>query len=155
MEKLVDLIKCPAPDPPPSPAAPTPPALVNYNGHTVTDANVNTALANISVHEGSRIVEVTSGDRNFVPPGGAHNSAHLTGQAADFHVAGRTDSQVDQSLKESSSPVSTGLRVIQHGPNTITQGAHIHIDSRNTAGQPTVFMHEGMTPKQTGVYSHD
>ena len=98
---------------------------------------------------------MTSGDRNFVPTGGAKISAHLTGQAADFHIVGMKDSKADAALKGSGSPIGTGFRLIQHGPNTITQGAQLHLDSRNQAGQPTVFMHEGMTPKQTGVYSHD
>jgi hypothetical protein len=137
------------------PPAPTPPALVSSNGHTVTDPRVEKALSQISLYFASSTVNVTSGDRRFVPTGGARNSAHLTGQAADFHVVGMTDSQVDQGLKDSSSPVSTGFRLIQHGPDTITQGAHLHLDSRNDVGQPTVFMHEGMSPSQTGVYSHD
>lgn len=121
----------------------------------MTDARVNQALGAISVYYASSTVNVTSGDRNFVPTGGAKDSAHLTGQAADFHVVGQTDSHVDKTLKEAGSPVSTGFRLIQHGPDTITQGAHLHLDSRNDAGQPTVFMHEGMTSDQTGRYSHD
>jgi hypothetical protein len=137
------------------PPAPKPPALVRYNGHTVTSARVKDALSATSVYFASSTVNVISGDRDFVPNGGARNSAHLTGEASDFHVAGKTDTQVDESLKDSTSPVSTGFRLIQHGPDTATEGAHIHLDSRNETGQPTVFMHEGMTPEQTGVYSHD
>ncbi|MGA1999212.1 MAG: RHS repeat-associated core domain-containing protein [Terriglobales bacterium] len=143
------------PTTPPPPPTPKPPALVEYNGHIVTDPNVKKALSEISVYTGSSTVNVISGDRNFVPTGGAKNSAHLTGQAADFHIVGMKDSKADAALKGSGSPIKTGFRLIQHGPNTITQGAHLHLDSRNQAGQPTVFMHEGMTPKQSGVYSHD
>ena len=73
----------------------------------------------------SDTVNVISGDRNFVPTGGARNSPHLTGEAADFHVVGKNDTQVDQSLKDSTSPVNTGFRLIQHGPDTITEGAHV------------------------------
>ncbi len=150
-----DPSKGPCPPPPPQSALPKPPAMVEYNGHTVTDARVKKALAAVSVHFASSTVNVTSGDRNFIPTGGATHSAHLTGQAADFHVVGRTDTRTDQDLKESISPVSTGFRLIQHGPDTATEGPHLHLDSRNDVGQPTVFMHEGMTPKTTNVYSDD
>jgi RHS repeat-associated protein len=134
---------------------PGPPALVDYEANTVTDASVTKVLSEISVYFASSTVYVTSGDRDYVPDGGAKNSAHPTGQAADFHVMGQTDSKVDEALKHSGSPVSTGFRVIQHGTDTATQGAHIHLDSRNEPGQPTIFMHEGMAPQQAGVYSND
>jgi RHS repeat-associated protein len=134
---------------------PGPPSIVRYNGHTVTDPKVNKALREISIFFASSTVSVTSGDRNFVPVGGARNSAHLTGQAADFHILGVTDSQADLTLKSVQSPVDIGFRLIQHGPDTITEGPHLHLDTRNGAGQPTIFMHEGMSPEQTGVYSND
>jgi RHS repeat-associated protein len=151
----LSIIMEPLPPPPSPPQPPKPPAVVLLNGHTVTDSRVNSALSAISIHFASSTVNVTSGDRNFVPTGGAKNSAHLTGQAADFHIVGKSDSQVHQSLKDSNSPVSTGFRLIQHGPDTVTQGAHLHLDSRNEGGRPTNYMHEGMTPSQKGVYSHD
>jgi hypothetical protein len=105
----------------------------------------------------SSTVNVTSGDRDFVPSGGSLTSAHLRGDAADFHVQGETDSQVDTELKSSTSPVITGFNVIQHGPDTATQGAHVHIDSENRGGDsaPTRFEHEGMTPETSGHYSLD
>jgi len=53
-----------------NPPAPKPPALVEYNGHTVTDPSVKKALSDVSVYLGSSTVNVTSGDRNFVPDGG-------------------------------------------------------------------------------------
>jgi len=109
----------------------------------------------VSVHFASGIVRVTSGDRNFVPKGGARDSAHLTGEAADFHVIGTADSQVYQSLKDSISPVVSGFRLIEHGPNTVTQGAHLHLDARNKAGHPTIYMHEGRNPRTRSVYAVD
>ena len=155
IERLVDAIAGAEPAPPPAPTAPGPPALVEYNGHTVTDANVRQALADISVYTASSTVYVTSGDRDVVPPGGARDSAHLTGQAADLHILGMTDTTADNALKSPASPIRNGFRLIQHGPHTITQGAHLHLDSRNQAGRPTGFIHEGMTPLQRGIYSHD
>lgn len=95
------------------------------------------------------------GDRNFVPHGGATNSAHLSGQAADFHVVGMTDSKADSELKQNASPVADGFRVIQQGVDTVTEGAHIHVDSRSDPMKPTDFMNEGMSPQITGVYTHD
>jgi RHS repeat-associated protein len=74
---------CPPPPPPPDksalPKPPKAPAMVEMNGHKVSDARVTKALSDISVYLGSDTVNVTSGDRNFVPKGGAKNSAHLKG----------------------------------------------------------------------------
>ncbi len=148
----------PEPPPPARPDSAKPPgtpAIVEMNGHKVSDPKVTKALAAVSVYLGSSTVNVTSGDRNFVPHGGAKNSEHLVGKAADFHVVCMSDSKADSELKDSASPIADGFRLIQHGPNTQTQGAHLHLDSKNEDGNPTVFMHEGMTPDQKGVYSHD
>jgi RHS repeat-associated protein len=148
-----------SPDPPPPtgkiPPPPGAPAMVDMNGHKVSDPKVTKALAAISIYMGSATVNVTSGDRDFVPAGGAKNSEHLQGKAADFHVVGMTDSKADTELKDGASPIADGYRLIQHGPDTQTQGAHLHLDSKNADGNPTVFMHEGMTPAQKGTYSND
>jgi hypothetical protein len=103
----------------------------------------------------SSTVYVTSGDRTYIPEGGAKDSPHLTKQAADFHVLGMSDSRVDQELKDSTSPVSVGFRLIQHCPYTATDAPHLHLDSRNGPGDPTVFMHEGMTQVAKSVYTND
>jgi len=141
----------------PAPKAPGPVGIVDYHGHTVTNPLVKQKLTEISIQHASNTVNVTSGDRDFVPTGGSKTSAHLDGNAADFHVQGFTDSQVDANLKSSDSPVKTGFNVIQHGPDTATEGAHVHIDTENKGGPnaPTRFEHEGMSPETTGHYSVD
>jgi RHS repeat-associated protein len=60
------------------PAPPGAPAIVEMNGHKVSDPKVTKALAAISVYTGSSTVNVTSGNRNFVPTGGAKNSETRT-----------------------------------------------------------------------------
>jgi len=144
--------------PPPTwtPPPPKPPALVEYNGHTVSDPRVREALEQISKYFASATVNVRSGDRNFRPRGSPANSPHLTHQAADIHVMGRDDSQVKDLLKDPSiASALSGLRILQHGPYTATEGPHIHIDSRRDAGQPARFMHEGMTRTGRNVYDDD
>lgn len=124
-------------------------AHVDYHGHKVSDPRVRSALEKLS-NELDTTVNVTSGDRNFVPKGGALHSLHLRGQAADFHVKGMTDDGVDQLLHQTHFKEFEGINVIQHGPYSQTEGAHIHIDSRNEPGTPTTFMHEGMLPGEKG-----
>jgi len=141
--------------PPPAPAPPKAPALVHYNPPSVGSSRIDDALGAVSQFMASNIVRVTSGDRNFVPKGGARDSAHLTREAADFHVVSISDSRAYRILKGSISPVATGFRLIEHGPNTVTQGAHLHLDARNKVGQATVYMHEGRTPGTRSVYAVD
>ena len=156
MDWLVERIKGKTPPPMWTAAPPKSPALVDYNGHTVSDPRVREALDQISKYFASSTVNVRSGDRNFRPKGSPANSPHLTHQAADFHVVGQTDDQVKRSLKDPSmTEALRGLRVLQHGPHTATEGAHIHIDSRGKTGQPARFMHEGMTPAGKGHYIDD
>lgn len=95
-------------------------------------------------------IDVLSGDRNFVPKGGALHSYHLRGQVANLHAEGASDSEVVKYLKDNSLPAFQGINVIQHGPFSQTEGPHIHIDSRNEPGTPTTFMHEGMTEGSHG-----
>lgn len=128
-------------------------ASVNYNGHQVSDARIRAALQAIA-DEARANVNVTSGDRNFVPPGGARNSQHLFKKAADFHVVGMTDDATNALLHGSKNPAFSGMRFIQHGPFTKTQRAHVHMDSRNPVGTHTIFMHEGMVRKD-GKYIID
>jgi len=72
----------------------------------------NLTSVNVKTHDGNDKIVLHLGDRNIVPKGGALNSAHLTHQAADSHVAGMSDSQVDNQFKQSGSPVADGFRVI-------------------------------------------
>jgi RHS repeat-associated protein len=126
-----------------------PHGIVNYHGHKVSDPRVRNALDQLSEKMGLKI-DVISGDRNYIPRGGALHSYHLRGQAADFHADGASDSSVIEYLKENSLPAFEGINVIQHGPYSQTEGPHIHIDSRNDPGTPTTFMHEGMTEGSRG-----
>ncbi|WP_321470782.1 RHS repeat-associated core domain-containing protein [uncultured Paludibaculum sp.] len=125
---------------------------VRYNNHTVSDKRVRTALDGIMMSFG-KSVNVVSGDRNVVPKGGATKSAHLTGQAADFHIISVADNTAFQKLQENSSPVSEGLRLIKHGPFTQTEAAHLHLDSRNDPDSATSFMTEGTEETNRGVYT--
>jgi RHS repeat-associated protein len=150
--------------PPPKPVTIPPPSIdtrtmltlsgvsVRYNKHTVSDQRVRTALDGVMMSFG-KTVTVVSGDRNFVPKGGATKSAHLTSQAADFHVVGVADNTAFQKLQDAGSPVSEGLRLIKHGPFTQTEAAHLHVDSRNDADSTTVFMTEGTEKTNRGVYT--
>jgi RHS repeat-associated protein len=155
LKRAARLLEPPLPPPPPSlvQPPPKPPTFVVYKAHTVSDPRVTKALSEISAHFASSTVVVTSGDRDTDP---AATSPHRLHKAADFHVVGRSDSQVDRDLKDSSSPLSSGgFRLLQHGPYTETQGAHLHLDTKIPVDRPTDFMHEGMTPSQSGVYTHD
>jgi hypothetical protein len=114
---------------------------VNYNGHRVSDATLRRTLQQIADRFGWTI-NITSGDRDYVPPGGSTTSLHLKHRAADFHVAGVTDGHVFASLR--------GLRggllrrdyeVIWHGPHTQTTGPHVHL-GRYGDGRPSKFMVE-------------
>ena len=127
VEKLVSAITGPLPDAPAPAQASVPkaPGVVNLNGHTVSNGRVKSALSAISQQFGSAPVEVTSGDRDFIPKGGSVTSAHLDHNAADFHVSGSSDSRVDSELRSVDSPVKTGFNVIQHGTYTATEGPHI------------------------------
>ena len=159
VEKLVSAITGPLPDAPAPAQASVPkaPGVVNLNGHTVSNGRVKSALSAISQQFGSAPVEVTSGDRDFIPKGGSVTSAHLDHNAADFHVSGSSDSRVDSELRSVDSPVKTGFNVIQHGTYTATEGPHMHIDTENPRGAnaPTRFEHEGMSPKTSNHYSVD
>jgi hypothetical protein len=114
---------------------------VNYNGHRVSDAALRRTLRRIA--ERFRwTINVTSGDRDSVPPGGSPTSLHLKHRAADFHVAGVGDGQVFWRLHG----LRTGLlrrdyEVIWHGPQTQTTGPHVHL-GRYGDKRPSRFMVE-------------
>jgi len=145
-----------------APPPPKPPALVEYNGHEVSDPRVKAGLEAISKYFASSTVNVRSGDRDYRPQGSPAHSPHLSHHAADIHVMGKTDDQVKQMLKDPMmADALRGLRVLQHGPYTATEGPHIHIDSVDETGQPAdanepvEFMHEGMDAAGRNVYTID
>ncbi len=131
---------------------------VNYNGKAVSDEEVKLVLQAIS-KELKSDVNVTSGDRNYVPEGGSETSLHLSKRAADFHVDGLTDGVAYQQI------VSNALNIfgvgytyefIWHGVYTITQGAHLHIGRIGTSPIGTVkFIQEGQTKATKGNYATD
>lgn len=107
--------------------------IVSYGSYRVGDQRLRDVLERIA-DETSRVVRVTSGDRNFVPDGGAPDSLHLINQAVDFHIDGLSDEQAFNLLRLKRSEIfgdATGnafrFQIIRHGPNTETQGPHIHL----------------------------
>jgi uncharacterized protein YcbK (DUF882 family) len=97
-------------------------------------------------------VIVTSGDRSFVPKGGAKNSEHLKGHAADFHVRGMSDSKVFNDLKGGRA-LPNGLKLIEHGLFTTTEGPHLHLDTSPGLGATPRFVVEGLSRQTAGVYT--
>ncbi len=124
---------------------------VNYHGHSVSDPAVRQELMEISFATG-RTVDVTSGDRNFVPKGGAKNSEHLKGDAADFHIHGLKDSTAFGSIMKNN-VIAGGFKLLQHGPFTATEGPHLHLDRSPGSGGSPIFVVEGLTRQTKGMYS--
>ncbi|QRN55457.1 D-Ala-D-Ala carboxypeptidase family metallohydrolase [Dyella caseinilytica] len=134
--------------------------IINYGSYKVSDAGVRLVLERIAVETG-RAVKVTSGDRDWVPSGGARNSLHLNKRAVDFHVEGWPDAQVFDLLLAKRATIfgeSKGkafrYQIIQHGPDTITGGAHIHMGIVPEPGEAygRGFLVEGMTAATRGRY---
>lgn len=124
--------------------------FVNYAGRSISDGTLRGKLNRIADYFG-RGITITSGDRNFVPPGGSRTSLHLAGRAADLHVNGLSDRAVFYGLKRSGL-LRGGYEVIWHGSNTATGGPHIHI-GRYGDGRASTFRAEGvpgLAPR--GVY---
>ena len=127
---------------------------VSYNGYTVSDPQVRAELDRIAEVTG-RDVQVTSGDRNFVPRGGARNSDHLHKRAADFHLQGLTDEAAFALLRRDASTLFSRpmiFQLIRHGPHTQTQGAHIHLGRPTEGGPRCGIWTEGLTPESRGHY---
>ena len=106
---------------------------VLYNSYHVSDEGVRQMLENISPVTGLTVY-VVSGDRNFVPKGGAKKSDHLTGRAADFHLNGLSDEHAFALIRSKWIEIfgdHMEYQVIFHGSNTKTEGEHIHL------GHPT------------------
>lgn len=127
-------------------------AIINYNGKTISDDDIQDVLVKIATHLGP--VNVTSGDRNAVPKGGSKTSLHLVHQAVDFWITGMSLEDTFKKLVEKRYLLfnsSHKYEVIWHGPYTITGGAHIHI-GRHVIGAGVSFKKEGTTADTKGKY---
>jgi hypothetical protein len=145
------------PDAPSAPDAP----VVKYGDYKVSDEDIRLTLQRIAAEAG-RPVRVTSGDRDFVPKGGARNSLHLDKHAVDFHVEGLPDGQVFDLLRAKRSAIFGDARgkafryqIIHHGPDTITGGAHIHLGNvpEPSEAYGRGFLMEGMSASTRGRYT--
>ncbi|MBS1793437.1 MAG: hypothetical protein JSS81_06260 [Acidobacteria bacterium] len=129
-------------------------ATINFNGKTVSDTEIKNVLQAIcDFFEAD--VNVTSGDRNYVPPGGSPTSMHLKNRAADFHVSGYDDGTVYMYLKVFASAFfasGNNYEVIWHGIHTNTTGPHIHVARLGSTGEwgTVKFMREGTTSSNVG-----
>jgi Peptidase M15 len=129
---------------------------VNYNNKKVSDEGIRNFLHKVAAYF-NRNVNVTSGDRNYVPPGGSRTSHHLAHRAADFHVNGKTDREVYDALKSDPSfffHPDCRYQVILHGVYTATGGQHLHC-GRYLDGSGVAFYTEGLTKSQRGKYTKD
>ena len=112
---------------------------------TTRSATLRNFAGSLAKQEGVHIV-VHSGDRNFIPPGGFPASEHLTPDlnpsargAIDFHAyttsgAQVVDATVASVAINSGLAQSSGVRLIVHGEASITEGPHIHADTRTDIG---------------------
>jgi hypothetical protein len=89
-----------------------------------------------------RHVSIHGGDRGFNPEGSNDFSQHridLGGKGAiDFHLFNADGTQVPDAeavtLIQESGGMPKGMRLIHHGPQTNTQGQHLHGDTRTDIG---------------------
>lgn len=134
------------------------PAVI-YHKHT-TDGQLKILLERIAQVLGVNVT-VHSGNRDFVPTGGAQKSLHLHHRAVDLHAGGLSDEQVFTRLKAHKSDLydkNYSYQIIRHGPHTATEGPHIHIGDYGflrvqVHGAGLTFFVEGMTPQTKGVYT--
>lgn len=135
--------------------------IVYYGPYRVSDEHLRNTLERIADELG-HVVHLTSGDRDFVPKGGAKNSLHLINMAVDFHVDVLADSLAFQHLCLKRQQIfgeakgdAFRYQVIYHGPYTETQAEHLHLgympyaQKRGSRG----FMVEGLTASTKGQYS--
>ena len=132
---------------------------VNFNGKTVSDQDVKDVLQNIADYFGAD-VNVTSGDRNYVPPGGSTSSKHLVGRAADFHIVGVPDVVIYENLKnfgwDHVFEFGHFWTLLYHGPHTGTTGEHIHLHRTGTSSNSRVrFQIEGLTADTKNDYQEE
>lgn len=87
-------------------------------------------------------VSVHGGDRGHNPTGSNNRSEHridLGGSgAADFHLFNADGTQVNDAtgaelILETGGPPE-GTRLLYHGPQTNTEGEHLHLDTRTDKG---------------------
>jgi hypothetical protein len=135
--------------------------IVNYGKYRVSDERLRDVLEKIA-DETSRVVRLTSGDRNFVPKGGSPRSLHLINEAVDFHIEGLSDEQAFTLIRMKRREIFGDMRgkafrfqIIRHGVNTETQGTHIHLGyvPEGVKGNSVVFLVEGLTPSGKGRYT--
>ena len=128
---------------------------VDFNGHKSSNPRVTEAAFKVSKYFGSK-VDVVSGDRDSRPKGSPPRSEHLFHDAIDFHVEGVSNHEVKEALKAPDSPVAKGFDIIEHGPYTGTEAAHVHMDGGVGQGKDpdsrSTFKHEGMTPGTANQY---
>lgn len=135
--------------------------IVNYGSYRVGDQRLRDVLERIA-DETSRVVRITSGDRGFVPKGGAGNSLHLINEAVDFHIDGLTDEQAFTLIRMKRREIfgdaegeAFRFQIIRHGPHTETQAGHIHLGyvPEGRGDNTTGFLAEGLGPSGRGRYT--
>jgi hypothetical protein len=130
---------------------------VNYNGYTVSDNEIKNFLEAAAIYF-EKDINVTSGDRTYVPEGGSTTSLHLKKRAVDFHVVGYDDATAFLHMKVFVPAFFAGgneYEFILHGIHTQTGGAHLHL-GRYGDTSDWGFVHykkEGTTSSSKGVYS--
>ena len=128
---------------------------INFNGKKISSKAVNEILETIASKLG--VVNVTSGDRDFVPKGGSKTSDHLHHCAADIHVVGMTDKKLFATLaahtKEYFGKHAANVQLILHGSNTATGGPHVHIGVAEKRHNLDCMV-EGNCAATKGVYAH-
>src|SRR5262245_43048930 len=130
-------------------------AEVDYAGKTVSDENVKMVLSRVAEKLEANVT-VSSGDRaGALSVGAGNKSHHLSGRAADFHVAGLTDEEAFKKIQEKKGDLFDAdkkYQVIWHGPHTETMGQHVHI-GRYETGTGVEFFKEGTTEDSKGTYT--
>jgi uncharacterized protein YcbK (DUF882 family) len=136
----------------------TPKGVVNFNGHKISDPLLVKVLYKVSEQFG-KPVNVTSGDRDFIPKGSTTKSLHNQKEATDFHVDGVKDQTVYDAIKQNFDKFfdhNGKYQVIRHGPYTSTEAPHVHIGRYPKAKDTGVlFMKEGMEKGSGGKYPVD
>jgi hypothetical protein len=97
----------------------------------VSDGRLRTVLQRIANLLGKDI-RVHSGDRptNHYVKGSSNKSLHVAQRAADFHIAGMSDTQGYAFFKANMNKIfdqTEAWEVIQHRPGGQTEGPHLHI----------------------------
>ena len=134
-------------------------ATINYGTHTISDEEIKNVLQAIcDFFEAD--VNVTSGDRGYVPDGGSKTSDHLAGRAADFHVQGYDDAMAYRLMKAFPAAIfasRNSYQIIWHGGLNPQLKAHIHIG--RSGGVPNnfwglaKFQQEGTKQSNIGIYN--